>query len=85
MDYYEMRREIVRFINTSGISAYDICRITKELCACRTCRYYVQHFAQDGQPVDFGHCRKNNTIKSVKPNTNSCGAWSLNEERDQNE
>lgn len=77
MDYFEMRRRIVRFINESGISSYDICRITKDLCCFRTCCFYVQHYAKDGEAVDFGHCAKNNKIKSVKPNMQSCGFWSL--------
>ena len=77
MDYFEMRKKIVQFINESGISSYDICRITRDLCCCRTCSFYVQHYAQDGSPVDFGHCRKGNKIKSVEPNRQSCGYWSL--------
>lgn len=77
MDYFEMRRKIVEFVNTSGISSYDICRISRDLCCCRTFCFYVQHYAKDGEPVDFGHCRKNNRIKSVKPCMQSCGFWTL--------
>lgn len=77
MDYFEMRRKIVNFINESGISSYDLCRIGRDLCCCRTCKFYVQHYAKDGEPVDFGHCTKNSTIKSVKPSKQSCGYWTL--------
>lgn len=77
MDYFEMRRKIVNFINESGISSYDLCRIGRDLCCCRTCKFYVQHYAKDGEPVDFGHCIKNSTIKSVKPSKQSCGYWTL--------
>lgn len=77
MDYFEMRRKIVEFINESGISSYDICKIGRDLCCCRTCKFYVQHYAKDGNPVDFGHCNKSNVIKSVKPSKQSCGYWTL--------
>lgn len=77
--YEEMRAEIVKFINDSHISAYDVARISKTLCCCRTCKFFVQHYAKDGTPVDFGHCCQGNHIKSRQPNTNSCGYWTLEE------
>ena len=79
MDYEQMKSKIRRFITESGISAYDLCRISKDLCCCRTCKFFVQHYAKDGTPVDFGHCRKNNTIKSVRPHSPSCGFWSMDD------
>jgi len=75
--YLDMRKAILKFINDSGISAYDICRISKDLCCCRTCRFFVQHYAKDGKPVDFGHCIKGNVFRSKNPNMQSCGFWSL--------
>ena len=77
MDYYELRRTIVDFLNKSGISAYDLCRVGRDLCCCRTCRFFVQHYSKDGSPIDFGHCTKNTTIKAKKPSTQSCGFWDL--------
>lgn len=77
--YWQMREAILKFINCSGISAYDIFRISKDLCCCRTCRFFVQHYAKDGTPVDFGHCIKGNVIKSKKPNMPSCGFWSIDD------
>lgn len=75
MDYNTMRAKIVEFINSSGISAYDLARISKTLCCCRTCKFFVQHYSKDSVPVDFGHCIQGNRIKSRQPNTHSCGFW----------
>lgn len=77
MDYLEIRNTIVRFLNESKISAYDLVRVGRDLCSCRTCVFFVQHYAKDGTPVDFGHCVKNNIIKPKKPNMQSCGFWTL--------
>ena len=77
--YNDMRNAIIKFINDSGINAYDLVRIGKDLCCCRTCKFFVQHYAKDGTPVDFGHCNKGNIIKSKKPNTQSCGFWAIDE------
>lgn len=78
-DYWTLRNRIVKFINESGISAFDIARITKDLCCCRTCKFFVQHYSKDGNAVDFGHCIKNNIPRSKKPNMESCGMWTLEE------
>ena len=78
--YAETRRAIARFLYESGISAYDLIRVGKDLCNCRTCIFFVQHYAQSGEAVDFGHCRKNNIPKPRRPHDNSCGFWSLEEE-----
>ena len=76
-DYYEIRKEIVKFLNESGISAFDLCRVSRDLCCCRTCKFFVQHYSKDGDPVDFGHCFKNKSIKSVRPHDKSCGFWTI--------
>lgn len=79
-DYFELRKEILQFINKSGISAYDLCRISKDLCCCRTCKFFVQHYSKEGNPVDFGHCRKGNTPRAKSPNMQSCGFWIIEED-----
>ena len=80
MDYYEMRNAIIKFLNESGINPYDLCRIGKDLCRCGTCKFYCQHYSKYGEPVDFGHCRKNKTIKATRPYDSSCGFWSMEED-----
>ena len=77
--YDDMRREIVKFIDASGICAYDLMRIGKDLCCCKTCRHYVQHYLADGAPVDWGHCKKHSQLKAVRPSGASCGNWSFEE------
>lgn len=79
-DYYTIRRTIVKFLNESGISAYDLCRVGKDLCCCGTCKFYVQHYAKGGEAVDFGHCRKNKAIKATRPHDHSCGFWTMEED-----
>lgn len=81
-DYNEMRRLIMQFIEEHNISAYDLVRIGKDLCCCRTCDFFVQHYSKDGAPVDFGHCRRGNTIKSKQPHTQSCGFWTMAEDNE---
>lgn len=81
-NYYDLRNTIVEFLNANRISAYDLVRVGRDLCCCRTCNFFVQHYSKDGKPVDFGHFVKNNTIKSVKPNTQSCGFWMLDDGSD---
>ena len=80
MDYFEMRRKIIQFLNESGITPFDLMRVGKGLCCCRTCKFFVQHYSKDGIPVDFGHCVKGNTPKSKKPNMQNCGFWTLDDE-----
>lgn len=82
MNYHEMRDKIVEFTKTSGIDAYTLIRIGKDLCCCRTCRFYVQHYSKEGTPVDFGHCIKNNIIKGTRPHKQSCGWWALDKENE---
>ena len=79
LDYFEMRNKIVRFFNESGISAYDLCRIGRDLCCCRTCKFFVQHYGKSGKEVDFGQCVKNNVSKRKRPHDNSWGYWALDD------
>ena len=80
--YWEKRKELVRFIRSSetGLDAYDVAKISKELCSCRTCRYFVQHYSKDGNPVDFGHCTHSNIPRAKKPGQINCGKWDLDED-----
>jgi len=64
MDYLEMRNRIVQFINESGISAYDICRIGRDLCCCRTCKFYAQHYGKSGAEVDLVTASKETELKA---------------------
>ena len=80
--YNEARNEIVKFLNKSGISPFDLARISKELCSCRTCKHFVQHYSKDGRPVDFGHCISANVAHSRRPNQQSCCNWTLDDEVD---
>lgn len=82
IDYFEKRKVIIDFLNGSKISAYDLVRIGKDLCCCRTCKFFIQHYTKDGNPIDFGHCVKNNIPKSKTPNMQSCGFWTLEEEKE---
>ena len=78
--YENIRQEIINFLNANRVSAYDLVRVGKDLCNCRTCKFFVQHYDKDGSSVDFGHCRKNNIPKPRRPHYNSCGFWALDEE-----
>lgn len=78
-DYWDMRKTVVEFLNESKISAYDLARISKDLCTCGTCAFFVQHYTEIGELVDFGHCKKNNQPKSRKPNNESCAFWKYDE------
>ena len=73
--YFEKRRIVSEFLKSNSISAYDLQKITRDLCCCGSCKFYVQHYTRDGIAVDFGHCTKGNIIHSKKPSTASCGSW----------
>lgn len=79
MDYFEGKKIVVQFLNENRITAFDLVRIAKDLCRCRTCRFFVQHYDKDGYPLDFGHCIKNNNPRPRKPNMESCGFWTIDE------
>lgn len=75
--YYDTKSLIAEFLKENNLLACDLMRVAKDLCCCRTCRFFVQHYSKDGIPLDFGHCRKNNLPKSKRPDTQSCGFWEL--------
>lgn len=77
IDYEDIRRKVLKFLHENDISAFDLCRVAKDLCNCRTCKFFVQHYSKDGQAVDFGHCIKSNIPTSKRPNTQSCGFWAF--------
>ena len=78
--YWEIRKQIVQFLNENKISAYDLAKVSKDLCSCGTCKYFIQHYSKDGKPIECGHCVKNHILKHKKPNTQSCGFWALGDE-----
>ena len=80
--HYDIKLEIARFLEESGISSYDLMRIGKELCSCGTCADFVQHYSKDGKEIDFGHCKRGNVDKSKRPGSAVCGFWSLRGEDD---
>ena len=74
------RSAVRKFLKEQKMSAFDLNKITKEFCACGTCRFYTQHYTKDGNPVDWGHCYKGNIQHSKKPSTSACGFWEDYEE-----
>ena len=82
--YEDIRKEIAHFITDSHLSLYDLVRIAKDMCACRKCKFFVQHYDKEGKSVDFGHCRKNNIPKPKRPHDNACGFWEMEETEDEN-
>lgn len=75
--YDEDRRLIVGFLNETNMKAYDLARISKDLCTCSTCRFYCQHYDADGNYVPFGHCNRVKN-RAKKPHEASCGFWDCN-------
>lgn len=73
--YYRQRSEVRQFLRDKRMSAWDLAKISKELCACGTCRMFVQHYTKDGEALDWGHCCKGNIQHSKKISTASCGFW----------
>ena len=78
--YWADRKAVVQFIRERKMSAWELQRITKELCACGTCYYFVQHYTKAGEALDWGHCCKGNIQHSKKISTASCGFWTEGEE-----
>ncbi len=70
---YEQIRDVIDFMNSHNLSAWDLAKISKELCACGTCKWFVQHYTKDGDALDWGHCCKGNVQHSKKISTASCG------------
>lgn len=69
------RAKVRQFLHCSGMSAFELAKIAKEMCACGTCRFFVQHYTKDGEALDWGHCCKGNVQHSKKISTASCGYW----------
>lgn len=77
----ENRRAVRAFLKENGMSAWDLAKITKELCSCGTCRMFVQHYTKDGEGLDWGHCCKGNIQHSKKISTAACGFWEDGDEK----
>ena len=74
-DYRQQVSEVIGFLQDKKMQAYDLVRIAKMLCCCGTCKYFEQHYAKNGQALDWGHCFKGNIQHSKKISTTSCGSW----------
>ena len=66
---------VVQFLHDKKMSAWELAKITKELCCCGSCRFFAQHYTRDGDALDWGHCNKGNIQHSKKISTASCGSW----------
>lgn len=80
--YYRDRADVRQFLREHRMSAYDLQKITKELCSCGTCRFFVQHYTKAREALDWGHCCKGNIQHSKKVSTASCGSWEDGVEED---
>ena len=76
----DKEKTVRRFIQTSGIDAYNIMRIAKEYCKCSSCCWFVQHYNEKGKAIEFGHCTRNSHNTAKKPNNTACGYWDVKEE-----
>lgn len=74
-DFYKQVSEVNSFLKEKKMQAFDLMRIAKMLCCCGTCKYFVQHYTKDGNPLDWGHCCKGNVQHSKRISTASCGSW----------
>lgn len=63
------------FLHEQKMNAWELAKITKELCCCGSCRFFVQHYTKDGDALDWGHCNRGNIQHSKKISTASCGMW----------
>ena len=72
---HENHRAVVQFMRDHRMNAYDLHKITRELCSCGSCRFFVQHYTKDGEGLDWGHCDKGNIQHSKKVSTASCAFW----------
>ena len=73
--YEKIKGEILKFVKEKNIAIYDLARISKDLCACGQCKFFVQHYTADGEPVDWGHCSRGNIQHSKRVSNTSCGFW----------
>lgn len=72
--YDQARAEILTFCKDKRIYVHDLARIAKDLSTCDKCRYYCQHYDQNGEYVPFGHCTRYKN-RARKPHESSCGHW----------
>lgn len=79
---YDQIQKVVTFMKENKIKAWELSKISKELCACGTCKFFVQHYTKDGEAIDWGHCCKGNIQHSKKISTASCGFWDCEEDDD---
>ena len=80
IDELNKQSEVRAFLKEHHMSALDLAKITKELCCCGSCYFFVQHYTKNGEPLDWGHCCKGNVQHSKKISTASCGFWADCEE-----
>ena len=70
------KRTLVRsFFRENKMSAWDLAKTTKELCACGTCYYFFRHYDSEGKSLFWGHCEKGNIQHSKQMSTAACGFW----------
>ena len=74
---YEQISKVIDFLHENNMTAFDLAKITKELCTCGTCKFFVQHYTRDGEAVDWGHCCRGNIQHSKKISNSSCGYWDV--------
>lgn len=77
---YDKIQAVVNFMKENHMQAFDLAKISKELCACGTCKFFVQHYTKSGESLDWGHCCRGNIQHSKKISTASCGYWDCEEE-----
>jgi len=71
----DKRSSVRAFLRENNMSAWDLAKITKQLCSCGTCHFFCQHYTKNGEALDWGHCCKGNIQHSKKISTASCGFW----------
>lgn len=64
-----------KFLKDNHLEAWELAKISKELCCCGSCKFFVQHYTKDGEGLDWGHCCKGNIQHSKKLSTACCGFW----------
>ena len=78
--YYETKAKVLKILEENNISAFDFVRIAKDLCTCKTCKFFVHHYDKDGNEISFGHCVSGNTPKARQPYQSCCGSWDIGSE-----
>ena len=80
--YDELRSKVLRILKENDIKAFDFVRVAKDLCTCQTCKFFVQHYAEGGKWVAFGHCINGNAPKARQPYQSCCGSWDIGDDND---